>query len=114
MRQGIRDEYVLGLLKKEVRYDYANSDLTAAQIAAKHNIGMRTMFYWVKGIKRKAKRDNPYISMRFTETDLEDLILAVMEAEKSAKDNLAARYNVLEDRLATMAEELYKRRNHNE
>ena len=105
----MRDELIISQIHSAVREDYANTSLSVQQIASKHGISIRTVYSWSQGLKRHARRANKYIMMRVTSKDLDDLILAVMEAEKSAKGDDLDRLNNLEDRLASKSEEFYFR-----
>ena len=106
-----KDEWLLNQTIDAVRNDYRNSDMTAKQIACKYGISIRTVFHWSEGINRKGIFARKYASMRFSSQDIDDLLIAVMEAEKSAKGDMLTRLNFLEDKLATASEELYARKN---
>lgn len=95
--------------KDVIREDYAAGDLSAKEIMAKHGISQRTLYNYTEGIKRKGIPSRSAIQIMLTADELETMILALIETEKIAHGDLNAKLNVLEDKLASKAEELYTR-----
>jgi hypothetical protein len=111
MNKLLRDENIGPYIRDAVRMDYVLSDMTVKEIAMINNVCIRSVYSWTKGLRRNNVREPEYIQMRLTYQDIDDLLLAVMEAEKVYKDDILTRLNILEDRLASRSEELYKRNN---
>ena len=111
MNKLLRDELVGPAIKAAVRRDYVLSDMTVKEIAMVNNVCIRSVYSWTKGLRRIKVREPEYIQMRLTYQDIDDLLLAVMEAEKCAKGEMLTRLNILEDRLASRSETLYSRNN---
>lgn len=110
MSRPIQDPVILAEIKKSVRYDFANTDLTVDEIAIKNNCCRRSVYTWSKGLKRDLRKSNRYTTIMLTDRELTLLLIAIQEYTKIAKGDWIRRSEIMEDRLATVSEELQKRR----
>ena len=109
MSRPIHDPIIMEQIKSSVRYDFEFSDLTVDEIAIKHCVHRRSIYNWVKGITRKARKESRYTTIMLTNREVDLLLLAVQEYGKIAKGDWKRRTNIMEDRLATISEELQRR-----
>ena len=115
MIRSIHDPVVQEQIRQAVRDDFENSDLRVPEIAARHNVCVRSVYVWCEGLKRKKYRsDNPdrYTTILLTDREVEILSLAVQETEKIYSGDILRRLTIMEDRLADIADELRKRSKH--
>ena len=67
-------------LKKAVLDDYNHSDLTVLQIAEKHNIRPRIIYYWTQsGRGTRRNLDYERFNFRFTKKEIETLQAALSD-----------------------------------
>ena len=110
MSRPIQDPEIMAEIKESVRYDFANTDLTVDEIAIKNNCCRRSVYVWCKGLKRDFRKSNRYTTIMLTGREVDLLLLAVQEFSKVTKGDWKRRSDIMEDRLASISEELQRRK----